>query len=106
MGASYALLYTVEKILSVGRGEPAVQRSLFLGEHGARVACEPKGSLETWDLFVCERKENFVDSVAKRKQAEQTLLQKALVPGRYALNCSSARPSTFPCQKRSKLATS
>lgn len=37
--------------------------------------------LTTWDRFVSEITECFGDSVAKRKQAEHTLLQRAQVPG-------------------------
>lgn len=38
-------------------------------------------ALTSWDRFVSEIRECFGDSIAKRKQAEQTLLQRAQIPG-------------------------
>lgn len=38
-------------------------------------------ALTTWDRFISDIKERFGDSVAKKKHAEQTLLQRAQLPG-------------------------
>lgn len=40
-----------------------------------------EASLTTWDLFATQITECFGDSTTKRKRAEQTLLQRAQVPG-------------------------
>lgn len=42
-------------------------------------------TLTTWDRFVTEIKERFGDSATKKKRAEQTLLQRAQVPGETCL---------------------
>lgn len=46
-----------------------------------------KESLTTWQKFIDKIKKCFGDPAAKRKRAEQTLMQRAQVPGKTCTTC-------------------
>ncbi|XP_077551742.1 uncharacterized protein LOC144165852 [Haemaphysalis longicornis] len=73
-----------ERVSKYNRWDAVARRAnaeIYLDETAMTWFENHEAALTTWERFVEEIRKQFGDSIAKKKRAEQTLLQRAQVPG-------------------------